>query len=856
MWRYTLPLGSLGFILNAIFRIFPLPIPTVWGQTIADLIIAVILLLLYFYRSRNKRLFISRTLTFTILIGFILSIFGLTVLISTRTLVPLLSGSHSSVVIANFVAALIIGFSFEPLRRFLTSRIEYWLFKDEQNNQEYINALTEKLHLANRLDDALDSVVHTIVEALNLQFAITYVFQTGEDNHLAIKRVKHLGLRDTHKLAFAEHDSLFAYIQSHTTAFTTAKLERETKQEKQQIESNKAPLDPAARSNFLREHAIKVALVKRFKHLNISIIMPLAIDNQLLGLILLSPKKNHQLLSSNETALLETISYLTITSIQKAGLYEGEQLKGEFVSIASHELRTPLTAIKGYLSMMLDENIAGSELDKECHEYLAKVQHTTKQLQALINDMLAISRLESGKMTIEPQQLDPIPVILKIIEQARAHAQTQGIIIFTPNLEEDKLPPIWVDPEVFSQTIANLITNAITYNREGGQVELTAQFVEKPRAVVEFKISDTGIGMSKEQMGHLFERFYRVQTEETEGKIGTGLGLFLVKSLIERSNGTIKVESVRNKGTSFTVTFPTFKVEHSSSKPISSNVAAPKENLEPIGLILLPPKLNGDGFSAQDVNFLDALGREAITAIQKAKLYENDRSKSEFVSIATHELLTPISAIEGYLSMIVNHPEKLKKAKPQTIEYLNNIYNSAKRLSTLIRDVLSVARIESGKISINPVGFDLTKITNECIEQLTFLAQEKQITLKLKSPSKVMPKAFADPDRTAQIIINLISNAIKYNRPSGHVTVELNYEPANHIVTAEVSDDGLGMEKSEMEHLFEKFYRIDSPERTGIIGTGLGLYITKSILERMGGAIVVKSLPGKGSQFKFSLPAE
>ena len=276
---------------------------------------------------------------------------------------------------------------------------------------------------------------------------------------------------------------------------------------------------------------------------------------------------------------------------------------------------------------------------------------------------------------------------------------------------------------------------------------------------------------------------------------------------------------------------------------------------QPIGLILLSGKQSDSNFTSVDMTLLGLVADQAISSIQKAKLYEGDQMKSEFVSIASHELLTPISAIEGYLSMILDEHIAGNNLDDQTKDYLGKCFASAKRLSMLVKDLLSVSRIESGKMKIEPQQLNLQKTIQDTVDQLRFVAEEKKVTLIFEAPNPPLPFAWADPDRTAQVMVNLVSNAIKYNRPeNGTVTITTSLNKHDHLITTSVTDTGMGMNREQMSHLFEKFYRIDSKQTMGILGTGLGLYITKSIVERMGGSINVQSTPEKGSTFSFSVP--
>lgn len=267
-----------------------------------------------------------------------------------------------------------------------------------------------------------------------------------------------------------------------------------------------------------------------------------------------------------------------------------------------------------------------------------------------------------------------------------------------------------------------------------------------------------------------------------------------------------------------------------------------------IGLLYLGGKLSNDGFYEDDLNFLSVVGSQTGSAIEKARFYEEDQLKSEFVSIASHELLTPTTAIEGYLSMILD--ENMAKVDPKAHEYLQKVYESSKRLSTLVKDLLSVSRIEAGRIKIEPKPFDLAELVQQQVDQLIFKAKDANLTLTYARPKKEVT-VFADPDRTAQAVVNLVGNAIKYTK-QGSVKVEIN-EQAKQVEVA-VIDTGMGIKPEDREHLFEKFQRVNTTETAGIIGSGLGLYITKSIVELMNGVVTVKSTYGKGSTFAFTLP--
>lgn len=221
--------------------------------------------------------------------------------------------------------------------------------------------------------------------------------------------------------------------------------------------------------------------------------------------------------------------------------------------------------------------------------------------------------------------------------------------------------------------------------------------------------------------------------------------------------------------------------------------------------------------------------------------------KDEFVYLAAHELRAPATAIKGYIEMIEEkHASSNKKA-----DYLNKIKEINSHLIDLINDLLEVARTESSKIKIDLSVEDLPPVVRQTIDKLFPLAKEKEIKINYL-PSNDLPKVLANCQKLEEIITNLISNAIKYNHVGGKI--EIRHELKDQAVITHVIDTGIGLTDEDKGHLFEKFWRADNDVVTSHTGTGLGLFITKELVERMHGKIWVESESGKGSTFSFQLP--
>lgn len=235
------------------------------------------------------------------------------------------------------------------------------------------------------------------------------------------------------------------------------------------------------------------------------------------------------------------------------GLYhrleEVDKLKDDFVAMASHELRTPLTIIRGYISMLGDElKQRGTDFQKE-QGLIAQVEASSATLADLISDMLDVARIEQGRMAYAFAVIDPHTVITEAVTFAGVKATEKGLTVETDLKSTTKIN---VDSSRFKQVMLNLVGNAIKYTPKG-TIRIST-YDEKERFVL--RVSDTGIGMTADELAHLFGKFYRASGEDVRSQTGTGLGLWITKQMVETMHGTISVESIKGVGTHFVVSFP------------------------------------------------------------------------------------------------------------------------------------------------------------------------------------------------------------------------------------------------------------------------------------------------------------
>jgi signal transduction histidine kinase len=247
----------------------------------------------------------------------------------------------------------------------------------------------------------------------------------------------------------------------------------------------------------------------------------------------------------------------------------------------------------------------------------------------------------------------------------------------------------------------------------------------------------------------------------------------------------------------------------------------------------------------------DEFGRLAASYERMAKqLAELDKLKAEFVSIASHELKTPINVILGYLQVM--QEGVYGELTPKQAEILRTLESQAQSLARLSKQLLDVSRFEAGGGSIVPRPIELRAFLVELEAGFRVLAQQRGIGLHVTWSDDAPHEVMWDADRMSEVLGNLLSNAIKFTASAGHVGLAA--ERQDDSVTIEVRDTGAGIPANQLPHIFEKFYQADNQDSASQKGTGLGLAIAKEIVEAHGGTLTCESEPGVGTTFTINLP--
>lgn len=297
---------------------------------------------------------------------------------------------------------------------------------------------------------------------------------------------------------------------------------------------------------------------------------------------------------------------------------------------------------------------------------------------------------------------------------------------------------------------------------------------------------------------------------------------------------------------------------------------------EDIGYLVLGYKESGELYTTRDRRLLLTAASEVAISLQNALRFEEiqnfnktlqervedatrrlresnrklkllDETKDDFISMASHQLRTPLTSVKGYISLVLDGdagpvPQSQRKL-------LTQAYISSQRMVFLIADLLNVSRLRTGKFVIEPIAVNLADLVDDEVAQLVETAESRSLTLTYHKPAH-FPVLQLDETKTRQVIMNFIDNAIYYTPAGGHINVQLLETPRS--VELRVVDDGMGVPKTEQHHLFTKFYRAKNAQKARPDGTGLGLFMAKKVIVAQGGAIIFTSQEGQGSTFGFS----
>lgn len=310
--------------------------------------------------------------------------------------------------------------------------------------------------------------------------------------------------------------------------------------------------EPLLISDITKDSRFSVRQSGRYYN-NSLLSVPLKVRDRVFGVINVNNKTSHDIFRHYDLVFLRTVASISAIAIDNIRLQEEAKKAAknnyEVVANVSHDLKTPLATIHEALLLILEGTLG--KLNEKQEHYLDLAKQNTDRLHRMINELLESARAEHGKALMKRNYFSITDTAKSILDSLSVVAKEKGVSI--KSAIPDKSIQIWGDPDKLNEVISNLIDNAIKYNRPDGKVDVA---MSENETSITISVSDSGMGITKEDMNRIFERFYRSERNAKEGIPGTGLGLSIVQDIVKMHKGEISVKSEEDKGTTFTVTLP------------------------------------------------------------------------------------------------------------------------------------------------------------------------------------------------------------------------------------------------------------------------------------------------------------
>lgn len=504
------------------------------------------------YRFMDIRVIIKRSTVFAVLVAVITGLYTLIAVVIADIF-------GFGFVMTGFIMAILVALGFDPLKRWLSETTDRWLFKGEYKPQILLN------ELGGRISTTLDirKIFQGVLDIFEVAFhpaKQAVLVSTEHGRHFSLGEAEGFTQTDKLEVSYKRTHPLISFFKKHREVVVAEEYGRRYEDD---------PHDHEGMKSFIKD------MDKR----DVAVYVPLHSKDKLIGLLLLGNKKSGDIYNDQDIRVLDIASSQVAVAIENARLYEemkdfnlalqrevekatkqlhhaNEELKqldrakSEFISIASHQLRTPMTIIKGYISMLLEGSYGN--IPKEEIEPLKKVFNSNNRLIALIESLLNISRIESGRLKYEFTKMDLSVVVDSVVDELGSNAEKKGLELIWKKLSK-ALPKVTIDAEKIRQVVLNLLDNAVKYTPKG-KIEVS---VVKEKNNIVCRVKDTGLGMSREETINLFKKFSRGRRTALAFTGGTGLGLYVGRMMVEVHGGKIWAESKgANKGSTFAFSLP------------------------------------------------------------------------------------------------------------------------------------------------------------------------------------------------------------------------------------------------------------------------------------------------------------
>ena len=530
-------------------------------------------------------------------------------------------------------------------------------------------------------------------------------------------------------------------------------------------------------------------------------------------------------------------------------------MREEFLHLAAHELRTPLASIIGFTSLL--EHISEG-LDDQTRSVLGNVLNASERLRHTVNNLINASINDLKETEIEAVNL--AEVVATAVAMLTALATENSVTVNVNFPAETML--ILGNRQQLVTAIGHIIENGIRYNHPNGTLDISGHITPEAYRLV---FTDTGKGISQKDLKYITQPFFQAEKHATRHAVGMGLGLSIVNRIVALHNGKFAIGSTLGKGSVITLEFPRFSTENLSS--------ARQELLKIQNRFNLEKEREKLTQQQQTQAIIDQLKKQLeITQSQNlayardlAKLYQTQKetvsaAKAQFAHLShtdrlilmgqlaasvAHDLSNLISPILGYSQIILRRRDSID---PTLVNIIERILSISRRANVLLRQMVSLSRAQTDK----PERFSLNELLEEMFHILEIKIKHANIDVT-KSYTPASTEIFGSPIQISQVFLNLIVNAIDAMPGGGVLTVKTNRTESDGApqVAVQISDTGQGIAPENLAHIFDAFFTT----KTDKSGTGLGLSVSKQIVENHHGQILVDSVVGKGTTFSIFLPA-
>jgi len=485
------------------------------------------------HRLMDVRLIVARSVAYVLLLVVLYAAYSLAIITSSRFFGVVLPIEHRVLII---MLGLIVVFSFNTIRKIIEKLTNKFFYKDQYDSEEVLDRLSNIMASTINLDNMTEGIINVLINSIHVSKAAFYILNENKK----ISRV------------YKDGGSDYQYLYE-----------------------NQMPLFRVEKGIFIFDEMGEGEQKDVMRQSNLSIVAPLTTKERDVGFLVLGGKGSGDIYFDKDIKLLEITIPQFAVAIQNAQNYleiqlfsktlktkieerthelklaqERElELKNQFVFIATHDLRTPVVAIDGYVKLI---NQGTDKFSDETQENFSAILESSKRLNQLVEDLLQVARGESGTLEVETESVDIIPALKTSITRVGLMAKEKGIEIeFKPDRIHSK---VFADEARLNEVFENLLSNAVKFNKDGGKIVVTSEVVGNSE--LQINISDTGYGIPHEKQKQIFSKFFKHRNDKTRGVGGTGLGLFVVKMLVNKMNGQMSFTSEKNKGSTFSFTLP------------------------------------------------------------------------------------------------------------------------------------------------------------------------------------------------------------------------------------------------------------------------------------------------------------